>query len=117
MDTSGNLIEYPIHNYGVGTIPLYLSFIPLIIEQGKNLSLLNNSELKSNIESIIVNVNEYFEANSLSVYDFLSEITLLSDIDFAFIPNLLNYIISELGSIGIGLLSIFIWLSTLLNKS
>ena len=85
---------------------LISSFIPLIIEQGKNLSLLNNSELKSNIESIIVNVNEYFETNSLSVYDFLSEITLLSDIDFAFIPNLLNYIISELGSIGIGLLSI-----------
>ena len=26
-----NLIKYPIHNYGVGTIPLYLSFIPLII--------------------------------------------------------------------------------------
>ena len=85
---------------------LISSFIPLIIEQGKNLSLLNNSELKSNIESIIVNVNEYFETNSLSVYDFLSEITLLSDIDFAFIPNLLNYIISELGSIGVGLLSI-----------
>jgi predicted PurR-regulated permease PerM len=85
---------------------LISSFIPLIIEQGKNLSLLNNSELKSNIESIIVNVNEYFETNSLSIYDFLSEITLLSDIDFAFIPNLLNYIISELGSIGVGLLSI-----------
>jgi len=88
------------------TTLLISSFIPLIIEQGKNLSLLNNSELKSNIESIIANLNEYFETNSLSAYDFLSEITLLSDIDFAFIPNLLNYIISELGSIGVGLLSI-----------
>ena len=40
------------------------------------------------------------------MYDFLSEFTLLSDIDFAFIPKLLNYIISEVGSIGVGLLSI-----------
>jgi predicted PurR-regulated permease PerM len=82
------------------------SFIPLIIEQSKNLSLLNNSELKSNIESLIISINNYFESNNLTVYDFLSEFTLLSDIDFAFIPKLLNYIISEVGSIGIGLLSI-----------
>ena len=82
------------------------SFIPLIIEQSKNLSLLNNSELKSNIESLIISINNYFESNSLTVYDFLSEFTLLSDIDFAFIPKLLNYIISEVGSIGVGLLSI-----------
>ena len=82
------------------------SFIPLIIEQSKNLSLLNNSELKSNIESLIISINNYFESNNLTVYDFLSEFTLLSDIDFAFIPKLLNYIISEVGSIGVGLLSI-----------
>ncbi|MEE2616640.1 MAG: AI-2E family transporter [Bacteroidota bacterium] len=82
------------------------SFIPLFIEQSKNLSLLNNSELKSNIESLIISINNYFESNSLTVYDFLSEFTLLSDIDFAFIPKLLNYIISEVGSIGVGLLSI-----------
>ena len=82
------------------------AFIPLIIEQSKNLSLLNNSQLKSNIENLIANVSEYFSSNNLTIYDFLSEFTLLSDIDFAFIPKLLNYIISEVGSIGIGLLSI-----------
>ena len=82
------------------------AFIPLIIEQSKNLSLLNNSQLKSNIENLIINVSEYFSSNNLTIYDFLSEFTLLSDIDFAFIPKLLNYIISEVGSIGIGLLSI-----------
>lgn len=82
------------------------AFIPLIIEQSKNLSLLNNSQLKSNIENLIVNISEYFSSNNLTIYDFLSEFTLLSDIDFAFIPKLLNYIISEVGSIGIGLLSI-----------
>ena len=60
------------------TALLISSFIPLIIEQGKNLSLLNNSELKSNIKSIIASLNEYFETNSLSVYDFLSEITLFT---------------------------------------
>ena len=82
------------------------AFIPLIIEQSKNLSLLNNSQLKSNIENLIINVSEYFSSNNLTIYDFLSEFTVLSDIDFAFIPKLLNYIISEVGSIGIGLLSV-----------
>ena len=82
------------------------AFIPLIIEQSKNLSLLNNSQLKSNIENLIIDVSEYFSSNNLTIYDFLSEFTVLSDIDFAFIPKLLNYIISEVGSIGIGLLSI-----------
>jgi len=82
------------------------AFIPLIIEQSKNLSLLNNSQLKSNIENLIVNISEYFSSNNLTIYDFLSEFTLLSDIDFAFIPKLLNYIISEVGSIGIGFLSV-----------
>ena len=82
------------------------AFIPLIIEQSKNLSLLNNSQLKSNIENLIINVSEYFSSNNLTIYDFLSEFTVLSDIDLAFIPKLLNYIISEVGSIGIGLLSI-----------
>ena len=82
------------------------AFIQLIIEQSKNLSLLNNSQLKSNIENLIVNISEYFSSNNLTIYDFLSEFTLLSDIDFAFIPKLLNYIISEVGSIGIGLLSV-----------
>ena len=55
---------------------------------------------------MIINVSEYFSSNNLTIYDFLSEFTVLSDIDFAFIPKLLNYIISEVGSIGIGLLSI-----------
>ena len=82
------------------------AFIPLIIEQSKNLSLLNNSQLKSNIDNLIIYVSEYFSSNNLTIYDFLSEFTVLSDIDFAFIPKLLNYIISEVGSIGIGLLSI-----------
>ena len=31
------------------------SFIPLIVEQSKNLSLLNNSQLRSNIESLAIN--------------------------------------------------------------
>tara|TARA_B100000029_G_scaffold390134_1_gene386845 strand:+ start:878 stop:1939 length:1062 start_codon:yes stop_codon:yes gene_type:complete len=82
------------------------SFIPLIVEQSKNLSLLNNSQLRSNIESLAINISEYFSSNNLTIFDFLSDSTLLSNIDFAFIPKLLNYIISEVGSIGVGLLSI-----------
>ena len=35
-------------------------FIPLITQQGKNISLLNINELTNNAESIISQINEYF---------------------------------------------------------
>ncbi|MGM5471381.1 AI-2E family transporter [Flavobacteriaceae bacterium LMO-SS05] len=81
-------------------------FIPLIIEQGHNLSLLNVERLQSNIESIYSQIVSYFEFNHIDVEQSLKDSNLLSKIDFGLIPNFLNSVISGLGTFGIGLFSV-----------
>jgi predicted PurR-regulated permease PerM len=79
-------------------------FIPLITQQGKNLSLLNINKLTTNAESIISQVNEYFLLKNINILEQVKSLDLLSN--FKEIPNLLNSIIGTVGSISIGLFSV-----------
>lgn len=81
-------------------------FIPLIIKQGQNLSLLNINELQSNIENLYAEIITYFDLHQIDVEQSLKDSNLLSKIDFTLIPNFLNSIISGLGSFSIGLFSV-----------
>ena len=81
-------------------------FIPLIIEQGHNLSLLNIDELQSDIENLYTEIVTYFDLHHIDVEQSLKNSNLLSKIDFALIPNFLNSILSGLGSFSIGLFSV-----------
>ena len=79
-------------------------FIPLIIEQGQNLSLLNIDQLQTNIQDLIIQINEYFLAKGVNVLDELKHADLFKNITA--IPNLLNSVIGTLGSLSIGLFSV-----------
>jgi predicted PurR-regulated permease PerM len=81
-------------------------FIPLIIEQGHNLSLLNIEQLQRNIEDIYTQIMNYFAVNQIDVEQSLKDSNLWSKIDFSLIPNFLNSIIGGLGSFSIGLFSV-----------
>lgn len=81
-------------------------FIPLIIKQGKNLSLLNIEELQQNIENLYIEIITYFDLHQIDVEQSLKESNLLSKIDFSLIPNLLNALIAGLGSFSIALFSV-----------
>lgn len=81
-------------------------FIPLVIEQGQNLSLLNINELQANIENLYHEIITYFNINQIDVQQSLKESNLFSKIDYSVIPDFLNSIISGLGSFSIGLFSI-----------
>ncbi|KJD33584.1 permease [Tamlana nanhaiensis] len=81
-------------------------FIPLVVKQGQNLSLLNIDELQGNIENLYTEIITYFDLHQIDVEQSLKESNLLSKIDFALIPNFLNSIISGLGSFSIGLFSV-----------
>lgn len=81
-------------------------FIPLIIEQGHNLSLLNIEQLQRNIEDIYTQIMNYFAVNQIDVEQSLKDSNLWSKIDFGLIPNFLNSIIGGLGSFSIGLFSV-----------
>jgi len=81
-------------------------FIPLIAEQGRNLSLLNIDALQSNIESLYREAVNYFKLKNIDVEQSLKESNLLSKIDYSAIPDFLNSFVSGLGSFSIGLFSV-----------
>ena len=87
-------------------IGLILLFIPLIVEQGHNLSLLDIEKLQRTIENLYVQIISYFEINNLNIEQSFKRSSLLSKIDYSIIPNFLNSVISGFGSFSIGLFSV-----------
>ncbi|MFD0861900.1 AI-2E family transporter [Sungkyunkwania multivorans] len=85
---------------------LILMFIPLVVEQGRNLSLLNIDELKGNIEDLYREVTDYFAISSIDIERSIEESNILSKLDFSAIPDFLNTVGSTLGSFTIGLFSV-----------
>lgn len=81
-------------------------FIPLIASQGENLALLNTTELEGKINEVYTQIITYFEFNNIDVEQSIKDSNLLSKIDFQYIPNLVNGLISGLGSFSIGLISV-----------
>ena len=80
--------------------------IPLVVEQGQNLSLLNIKELESSVESLYQKVIHYLSDKDIDVDKSLTTSNLFSKIDYSIIPNFLNAIIGGFGSFSIALFSI-----------
>jgi len=81
-------------------------FIPLIVEQGHNLSLLNIDQLQDNVEDLYNEAVRYFQLNNIEVGEKINPGNILSEIDYSVIPDFLNSIVSGLGSFSIGLFSV-----------
>jgi predicted PurR-regulated permease PerM len=81
-------------------------FIPLVIEQGRNLSLLNITDLEATIENLYNKIASHFSVENIKVGETFTKTNLLSKIDYSIIPNFLNAIISGFGSFSIGLFSV-----------
>lgn len=85
---------------------LIMLFIPLIAEQGHNLSLLDIDKLQGNVQDLYLQVVDYFELKHIDIESSVKESGLLNKLDFAAIPNFLNGLLSGLGSFSIGLFSV-----------
>ena len=85
---------------------LIVLFVPVLTKQGRNLSLLNTSEFREKIQSTITGLKDYFENQNISILDFISDLNIISEIDFSFVTKLFNSIISQIGSFSIGVLSV-----------
>ena len=79
-------------------------FIPLVLKQSENLSLLNTEKFQNTIQVLINQLNDYFSQHNINILNELKSLNLLNNVSA--IPNLLNAIISAIGSISIGLFSI-----------
>ncbi|WP_420600889.1 AI-2E family transporter [Flagellimonas sp.] len=85
-------------------------FIPLISEQSKNLSLLDIEALKADVNTLYLQILEYFGATTDKVSDLIQdshlEKNVLEGLDLGFIPNFLNSFVNTLSSFSIGLFSV-----------
>ena len=81
-------------------------FVPILSKQGRNLSLLNTNEFREKFESTRVSILKYFESQNISLLDFFADLNLISEIDFSFVTKIFNSIISQIGSLSIGILSV-----------
>lgn len=85
-------------------------FVPLISEQGKNLSLLNIDELQNNLNTLYQEITQYFGASPEAVRSLIRQSDLeknvLDGLDLAFIPNILNSFVRILSTLSIGLFSV-----------
>ena len=79
-------------------------FIPLVIEQGKSLSLLQTDDLQKNIGDLITQANNYFTSKNIDILSELQGADVFSSLKS--IPNALNSIVGALGSLSVGLFSV-----------
>jgi len=81
-------------------------FIPLLVAQGHNLSLLDIDALQANVENLYIQVTSYFNISSTEIEQGIKKSTFFANLDFGFIPNFLNSFVGVLGSLSIGLFSV-----------
>lgn len=92
-----------LFGFFIGLIGL---FIPLVMKQGQNLSLLNIEELQASIENLYIEIINYFDLRKIDVEESIKDSDLMSEIDYSLIPDFLNSVISGFGSFSIGLFSV-----------
>lgn len=85
-------------------------FVPLLTEQGKNLSLLDIDALQKNMNSLYQQIVEYLGASPEVVGELIEETdiekSIIDGLDIGFIPNFLNSFLDILSTASIGLFSV-----------
>ncbi|MBW4362121.1 AI-2E family transporter [Flavobacterium taihuense] len=83
-----------------------MMFIPLIISQGQNLSLLNTAEIEKNSLELIKQINTFLEQHHIDSATFFDIKNFKSVINFNIIPNFLNSILGTISNFGMALGSV-----------
>ncbi|WP_431134874.1 AI-2E family transporter [Psychroserpens mesophilus] len=81
-------------------------FIPLVVEQGQNLSLLDIDELQQSAENLYSEITAHFGLSKVDVEQSIKDSGMLSKLDYSILPNFLNSFIGGLGESIIGLFSV-----------
>lgn len=84
-----------------------LLFVPLIISQANNLSLLDTQSLQQQFLETERNIEAYFNIQHMDLNKVLKESKITSIIDFSYFTGFLNSILAFLADMGMGLVSVF----------
>ena len=83
-----------------------LLFVPLLLAQGENLSLLDVSSLEKNYHLLLENITVFLVSYNINTKQLIQSSKLSSFATFEFIPNFLNSFLSTLGSFSMGFASV-----------
>lgn len=83
-----------------------MMFIPLIISQGQNLSLLNTVEIEKNSLKLISQINAFLEQHHIDSSAIFNVKNFGSIININIIPNFLNSVLGTISNFGMGLGSV-----------
>ena len=81
-------------------------FIPLVIQQGENLSLLSVDELEYKLEKLMNEISLFFNLDPTNIAQYSSLKNIINTDNLGAIPEFLNHLLSILGSFTIGLFSV-----------
>jgi len=92
-------------------------FVPLLIRQGENLSLLDVDQLKQNVATLLNEISLYFQLDNSFWQQQLAIDNLFHSIYLGALPELLNQVLELLGGFTIGLFSVVFILFFFLKDS
>tara|TARA_B100000989_G_C19524828_1_gene466176 strand:- start:414 stop:1502 length:1089 start_codon:yes stop_codon:yes gene_type:complete len=98
-------------------VSIFSLFVPLLIQQGENLSLLEVDKLKINIETLVEEIVAYFSLDNSFWQEQFSVDNLFQNVNFGLLPELLNQTLELLGGFTIGLFSVVFILFFFLKDS
>ena len=98
-------------------ISIFSLFVPLLIQQGQNLSLLDVDLLKINIQTLAEEISIYFQLDNSFWQQQISVDNLFKNVNLGLIPELLNQTLELLGGFTIGLFSVVFILFFFLKDS
>ena len=83
-----------------------MMFIPLILDQGQSLSILNIKSIESTIVNLTDQAAAFLDSNGIDSSTALKTSNLTSKLNLNFIPNFLNSVLATVSSFGMGLASV-----------
>lgn len=81
-------------------------FVPLIISQAQNLSLLDTNMLQNQFSIIESNIENYFNIHQIDVKQIVNESKLSSKVNFNYFTDFLNSVINAIANFGMGIASV-----------
>ncbi|MGH2665635.1 AI-2E family transporter [Flavobacterium sp.] len=88
-------------------IGFILLFVPLLISQGENLSLLNTVKMEEDYNSLVLKLNDYLSTHQIDIQQIYEKSGLNSKSAVNMITAFFNSFLSTLSSLGVGIVSVF----------
>jgi predicted PurR-regulated permease PerM len=80
-----------------------MMFVPLIVSQGENLSLLDTARLEADLVDLTERLKSYFSDHNIDIESMVKKSDLTSKLNLNFIPNFINSLVSILGNVGVAI--------------